>query len=434
MEYEASDTDALRATIETATRLAGVSLDALTVLTTRRDPYRLDTPSGHRDGKWLTQQAQELGTRPIHLRGLHYAIVMAEARKPDGTLYRNDDDDWEWLQERAAKCARWLAYIPFNRIIDARNASPIVRTSEPPRPIGLVSAGVHVEIPNIADLTPCPVLIGFTPRQPYRLVFFGEKTSLEDVMAPLAARYNADLYLMTGEISDTYIWQMARDGAADGRPMVVFTLADFDPAGHQMAVSIARKLQAFRDRFFPALKFSVYPVALTEDQVRRLDLPSTPIKAKEVRADRWREAHGGLQQTEIDALTTLRPDELRRIVNEAVRPFYDGSLVRRAEQVRSEWIEAAQTALNAGIDHVMLARLRAEMEQRLETLRQEIDGLNETLRTTANGVDLPDMPGLPDAVLPARIAVPLIDSNDDWITQTRALIARKKYGNGGSEP
>jgi hypothetical protein len=31
---------------------------------------------------------------------------------------------------------------------------------------------------------------------------------------------------------------MAKDGIADGRPMVVVTVCDFDPAGYQMPVSI----------------------------------------------------------------------------------------------------------------------------------------------------------------------------------------------------
>ena len=46
---------------------------------------------------------------------------------------------------------------------------------------------------------------------------------------------------------------MAKTGADDGRPMIVFVLADFDPAGNQMAVSIGRKLQAFRDLLYPGL-------------------------------------------------------------------------------------------------------------------------------------------------------------------------------------
>jgi hypothetical protein len=28
---------------------------ALTVLAPQRDPYRLDTPAGHRDGQWLAE-------------------------------------------------------------------------------------------------------------------------------------------------------------------------------------------------------------------------------------------------------------------------------------------------------------------------------------------------------------------------------------------
>ena len=84
-----------------------------------------------------------------------------------------------------------------------------------------------------------------------------------------------------------------------------------------MAVSIGRKLQAFRDQLFPSLAFEVVPIALTEEQVRSLDLPSTPLKETEKRADRWREAHGGLEQTEVDALATLRPAVLREIIRAA---------------------------------------------------------------------------------------------------------------------
>ena len=55
---------------------------------------------------------------------------------------------------------------------------------------------------------------------------------------PLAGRFEADLYLPAGEISDSLMYRMANDCVADGRPMVVLVLADCDPAGHQMAVSI----------------------------------------------------------------------------------------------------------------------------------------------------------------------------------------------------
>jgi hypothetical protein len=34
----------------------------------------------------------------IHPRGLHYACVRAGVRKPDGAIYRNTDEDYHWLK------------------------------------------------------------------------------------------------------------------------------------------------------------------------------------------------------------------------------------------------------------------------------------------------------------------------------------------------
>ena len=74
-------------------------------------------------------------------------------------------------------------------------------------------------------------MLGFKGEQPYKLALVGEKSSLEDVLGPIAENHEADLYLPTREISDTLIHQMAKIGAEDGRPMVVLYFSDADPAG-----------------------------------------------------------------------------------------------------------------------------------------------------------------------------------------------------------
>jgi hypothetical protein len=396
----------LRAVIEASAREARVPLGDLTVLDKKVDPYRQDTPAGHRDGAWLAEQMAKLGiTRPIHLRGLHYALVSSTSlTKPNGERYLNDADNWEWLQVEASKAARWLGYVPFDRIVDQRNEAPIIVVHEyggPKVQIGL-GATIEVTVPDLEDIKPTVYLANFKPRQKHRLVVFGEKTSLADVLKPLCARYLADLYLPSGEITDSQLWLMAKTGAQDGRPMVVFVLADFDPAGNQMAVSIGRKLQAFRDQLFPDLSFEVIPLALTADQVRELDLPSTPLKPTEKRADRWREEHGGLEQTEIDALATLRPDVLRKIVRDAFDQYFDHTLADRAEEIRADWLIEAQAALDATIDEDLIAALHAEAESRLDEIRAEIERINDQIRasTDAIDVDLPPLPDLPEPELP----------------------------------
>ena len=303
----------LRSVLEKACTKAGCGLGEFTVLSPQVDPYRFDTSTGRRDGQWLAAHFERLvgQNKKIHWRGLHYVLVSTTGlTKPNGEQYLNDDANWTWLIDTAGKAARWLGYIPFERITDNRNAAPIIHRKAKVKAEAFVRIGIEVTIPDASDLEPTPDAEGFVGRQPYCFAIFGEKASLEDVLLPLTRTNQADLYLPTGEISDTLIFRIAKDAAADGR-LVMFTVADCDPAGHQMAVSIGRKLQAFKDLFFPKLRFEVVPVALTVEQVRDLGLPSSPLKTTEKRADRWRQAFG-IEQTEIDALATLRTVTSRR--------------------------------------------------------------------------------------------------------------------------
>jgi hypothetical protein len=260
---------------------------------------------------------------------------------------------------------------------------------------------------------------------------FGEKASLEDVALPIARAKQADLYLPTGEISDTLLYRIAKDAAEDGRPMVLFTLADCDPAGHQMPVSIGRKLQAFRDLLFPKLRFEVVPVALTVDQVRELGLPSTPLKETEKQADRWREAFG-CEQTELDALATLQPDVLREILDSAFRPYFDPTLEARVSLAEEDWTQQAEEAVREQVDPTILAGLRQEAGERLTELESLIADINERLRLAADDFTLPviDVPQPEVDEDAPRQALIFFDHN--WTTATRALIKRKAYGNGSA--
>jgi hypothetical protein len=426
---------ALRSVLETARQEAGCGLAALTVLSAQVDPYRLDTSSGHRDGKWLAKQLNRAVARGkrIHWRGLHYAIVaQGNVVKPNGDVYRNDDDNWSWLIDTAGKAARWLGYVPFDRISDNRNAAPIIHRKARIEAGSFVSVGLDVAIPDADDLNPIPYAAGFLGRQAFSFAIFGEKASLEDVLLPIARAKQADLFLPTGEISDTQLYQMASDADHDGRPLVVFTLADCDPSGRQMSVSIGRKLQAFRDLLFPRFRFELVPVALTVEQVRQLGLPSTPLKETEKRADRWREAFG-VEQTEIDALSTLRPNVLREIVERAFEPYFDDTLDDRVEEAKAEWEAEAQSAIDEQVDAESLAALREEAAERLAELEDAIVSINERLRLSADRFTLPDI-DIPEPEIETEAnRQALLSFEDDWIAATRALIARKRYGNESPE-
>jgi hypothetical protein len=422
-----------------------VPMKALTVLAAQNDPFRVDTPAGHRDGRWLADIVGELlGDRRIHLRGLHYAITMhtSPITKPNGERYVNDDKNWEWLQNGPAKDARWLGYLPFDQITDERNAAPVTRIWTPREPRPYLSVDVDIDIPDLDELMPSVGVANFDGVQPYKLVLFGEKSSLEPILGPIASTYKADLYLPTGEISDTLMYQMARIGADDGRPMAVLCFSDCDPAGWNMPISISRKLQALKafgdvevptdtgsTRVVPLgdLDFEVYRAAVLPDQVQEYGLPSSPLKATERRADRWRDAWG-IDQTEVDALTTpAMADTLRRIARDALDPFYDWTLDRRVMEAQDDWeTEAARIATEA-IGPEQLGRIRRAATEQLAEIREQVDALQEAIRIDASDLQLPT-PEVPEAVLNGHPRPPLlVDSDWSYADQCRRLLDSKGY-------
>jgi hypothetical protein len=368
-------------------------LEALIVLDKKVDPYRFDTPAGHRDGRWFGDQIRAIGLgdgQTVHLRGAHYAIAACgDVRRPDGLLYINDADCWDFVDGIASNCARWLSYVGFDQIADRRNAPPIIRLRGAKAPEPYVALDLEMMLPNLEDLRPRAAIAGFVGVQPYRLAIFGEKSSLEPVVDPIAEDYDADLFLCTGETSSTQVYLMCKAAAEDGRPLIVFTMADFDPAGHRMPVSIGRKIQALKDLFFSDLEYEVRPVSLLLEQVADLNLPSTPLKPTERRADRWRTAMDQ-EQTELDALSTVRPDVLREQLTSAMDEFYGHSLERRVREVRRDWQTRAQAILEAHLDSDRVERIRADAETKLANLQAEIETLNDAMRAELpDGVDLP---------------------------------------------
>jgi hypothetical protein len=153
------------------------------------------------------------------------------------------------------------------------------------------------------------------------------------------------------------------------------------------------------------------------------------MKETERRADKWRERFG-VEQTEIDALATLRPQQLAQIVEEAVAPYWDQTLdERRIEAVREARKEAQQ----------ILAGIIAEK-------RERIDGAEAMLakaRAAANKVEAAIVPILteihaeataafrevsletPEAAPEGDVDVPLFCSARDWVEQTKILRGEK---------
>ena len=412
-------------------RLRGFRKEELRVTSPQNEPFLSgETNDKQARAQWFTQQFNRFypfGT--CRVRGLHYrCVAVGDLLKPNGKVYQNTEDDWCWLG-LAATNARWLGLVPFDRIVDNRNDDPII-IQRPPIPElccrtrpSLLNVGFDSEV----DIAVDPEIEGFEPHQPYTLAIYGEKSSLKDICLSLCERFDADLYLPAGEFSVTQAYGLARRAVADGRPVVLLTLTDSDPQGHNMPTAVARKLQAFKCSIFPRLEYRVIPIALTPRQADELDLPSTPLKGKNglnKRALKWRETFGR-DQTEIDAMIALYPDLLHDMIVDAVEPFYDETLGDRVRKAREEYEERAREWIDQQVGHKIDA-LRGEADRWLGPYFSTIIGLQKRIDDIAGEVTLPDTGEIPQAELPDAPSV-YVDSRWTWKQQTDAMRARKAF-------
>jgi hypothetical protein len=451
-----------------ACRDEGVTLGDLTVLSTGNDPYRCATPDQVRNAQWAADRFAEVPAP--HLRGFHYKLL-GRVKKPNGATYSGSNKDWRWLK-RAVAAARWRGLIPFDALEDRRAGHPHIHRAERDTTaleVG-VNASFNAEPPTVdifdgeeGELGLFPTIAGMHAEQPFLLAIFGEKSSLGVEVDPVAIELGADAYLETGEQSITHCYHLCRRAYQDGRHLVVGCITDCDPSGYQMAVSIARKIQALIDLEFPSLEVDVIHIGLTPAQVRHYRLPSSPLSRNELRRARWRERMG-VEQTEIDALLARHPGELTKLIRKAFKPYYDPTLTRRVNAAEREWRAEAVTAIeyqNAE-DEELTAMMAAveekassvttrieDLNTRIERIRLAVDDINEEaeeiktdiasvnndLLAIAAQIDL-EPPDIPEPELPDQPddgPNMVLSSSWDWVEATERMKARKAYEEGDGD-
>jgi hypothetical protein len=161
------------------------------------------------------------GFRPgVHLRRIHYRFVSQETpiKLPDGGEYLNTVQCWQKLCV-AATAARYAQLVPLDDFVDQRNPEPALylpgRGREPEQFV--VPGMLEVEIPeNIPAPRLSLDLDSKSVPHPYHLEIWCEKSTVNDVLFPLAHDYGLNVQTAVGEISLTRYRELVERAAANG--------------------------------------------------------------------------------------------------------------------------------------------------------------------------------------------------------------------------
>jgi hypothetical protein len=412
----------------------------LLALAKQNDPYYCGAPYQCIQARWFADLWQRFGYgigSSTHLRRVHYRVISepedTRPCQPNSTvLYENTLTCWGLLGS-ASKAARYLKLVPAHCFEDHRNPDPLLFAEPPPpRPDpswvmeemppwdlptieSNLGANLSFDLPDIevSGYDYCP------GDQPYLLEIWIEKSTMDDILVPLCEELGVNLVRgvgfqsITGEIKLLQRVQQLQEIVTEGRPVRVFYISDFDPAGDQMPVAVARQIQFWRPDYAPGADIKLTQLALTHQQCLDYALPRIPVKDTDKRKEGWEERYGE-GATELDALEALHPGELERLVRTTVAPYQDRRLSRRLHraedealaQAQDEWNEATREHqqeledIEEGVRDILsdfdtrLTDLNTELQERLAPYGERLESVRQGVLAEADtfDVDLPERP------------------------------------------
>ena len=385
----------------------GRPASTLIVLAPANDPFYCG-PARQALAHWFANEIWPLldpKADGVHIRRVHYLVVNQppglRPAKLDGTPYENTFDDWRELCD-ASLAARELGLVDADRFVDRRAGEPtfiFIPDDEEAEP-EVVVTGDAVERPSPERIPrytpthyafpPLPALTVFAPEivEDYVIELWAEKSTMNDILLPLARRLGVTLVTGLGELSHTHCNLLVKRALAHGRKVRIIYISNFDPAGDGMPVSIARKIEhILRRDGHDDLDIRLDPLVLTRQQVEHYRLPRIPIKDSDKRKGHF-EARFGTGAVELDALEAIRPGALARLIEERIDVY------RAPTRATREEIEVVTEELERHADQVREQVLRQHapeitlLQAQFERMQQTIGPHQEALRGLAEEYEI----------------------------------------------
>jgi hypothetical protein len=367
------DYDALKALAVELDRPVGT----LYVLDSWNDPFYI-TPARQIRAEWFAQIWHDLNI-PVgyHYRRIHYRLISQSEAITffKGGTYLNTDKCWDELNG-AARDGVHLGLVPLDAYVDRRNPNPFLYVEHfhapylgPESPItdrDPLFYTLHFALPKLPNYG--ELQAGVMP-QPYHIEIWAEKSTMNDILVPLAQQYSVNLITGVGELSATAVRNLIDRIRNADRPVRILYICDFDPAGRSMPVAVARKIEYELYRQGLDRDVQVRPIMLTHEQCVEYRLPRTPIKVTEQRAGRFEERFGE-GATELDALEALHPGVFARIVSDEIDRYWN---YEHDDQVQQQLDE-----LQIELDDIR-EEVRQEHQVELAEFEAEIVALNQQL-------------------------------------------------------
>lgn len=228
---------------------------------------------------------------PMTIRGLFYRLVSEEVIPKTEAAYKG-------LVVRLATEMRLDGTLPFRWVADNTRW----------RHGGLAYAGPEEWLAESIQT----YRLDLWRDQPVYVEVWLEKDALAGVLLQETDPLRVPLMVTRGYPSITYLANAAAHIRHVGKPTMLYYFGDFDPSGVDIPRVVAQRLREFA----PAVRIGFHRVAVNEDQIEALGLPTRPTKTKDSRSGSFK----GRRSVEVDAVP---PAILRQWARERIERHID---------------------------------------------------------------------------------------------------------------
>lgn len=256
--------------------------------------------------EWVRDETRRTGFAP-GVRDVHYALtsLCPEA----GLVYNNNPGTYGSFSRFSAALrreGRFPALSDDSRRVDRQLA---------------YSGGEEVLHEALLDAA-----LDRTIGQPWQTWVAVEKRGLRARVRSWLHDYGLPIIPLGGYTSEVIERHVAREIDADGRPARLLVISDFDPSGLDLPEKFIEHVGRFEQ---------VQRVGLTAAQVDAFRLPTNPAPETDSRLAWFIERTGRDVQVEVNALVSIRPGELERLLLDAVLREWDEDA--HADVLDAEW-------------------------------------------------------------------------------------------------
>lgn len=159
--------------------------------------------------------------------------------------------------------------------------------------------------------------------QPFRIMILCEAAGMVPMVAQMIAAFGIVVRSSGGFSGVTAKYALAENIAKHfyefDRPTVILHMGDYDPSGEHIFLNLERDVGAFLDDITAGSVSLFHRIAVTPEQIVWFALPTAPAKLSDNRSFAGLNGDG----TSIVQVEALNPDDLAKIVNAAIRIYWN---------------------------------------------------------------------------------------------------------------